>query len=114
MIDFSLMNKALKCVWVKRFNSKREKAWRVIPDEATSHKGSFSFLLSCNCNCKDANVKDLPLFYERMLQYWHELREAEQVFQGTENKAIIWNNRISKLTTKLYSCVHGLIKILFT
>ena len=50
MIDFSLMNKALKCVWVKRFNSKRDAAWRVIPDEATSHKGSFTFLLSCNCN----------------------------------------------------------------
>ena len=93
MIDFTLMNKALKCAWVKRFKSTRKAAWRIIPDAATSQKGGFDFLLSCKCTSKDVNIKDLPPFYEKILQYWYELREAENTFQDNALKTVIWNNR---------------------
>ena len=37
MIDFTLMNKALKCIWIKRFKLNENSAWTAIPNEATSH-----------------------------------------------------------------------------
>lgn len=38
MTDFSLMNKALKCIWIKRFSLNENSAWTVDkPDEVTSH-----------------------------------------------------------------------------
>ena len=96
MIDFTLMNKALKCAWVKRFKSTRKAAWRIIPDAATSQKGGFDFLLSCKCTSKDVNIKD----YEKILQYWYELREAENTFQDNALKTVIWNNRDLKVNNK--------------
>ena len=42
MIDFTLMNKALKCIWIKRFSLNENSAWTVIPNEATSHLGGFT------------------------------------------------------------------------
>ena len=39
MIDFTLMSKALKSIWIKRFHLSKNPAWTVIPNEATSHLG---------------------------------------------------------------------------
>ena len=77
MIDFTLMNKALKSIWIKRFHLSENSAWTVIPNEATSYLGGLTFLSTCNCNSKDLNIKELPLFYERMLQYWFESRDLQ-------------------------------------
>ena len=60
--------KALKSIWIKRFHLNENSAWKVIPNEATLHLGGLTFLSTCNCNSKDLNIKELPLFYERMLQ----------------------------------------------
>ena len=54
--------KALKCIWIKRFRLNENSAWTVIPNEATSHLGGFSFLFKCYCSSKDISSKDLPLF----------------------------------------------------
>ena len=59
MIDSSLMNKALKCIWIKRFRLNENSAWTVIPNEATSHLGGFSFLSKCYCSSKDISIKEL-------------------------------------------------------
>ena len=75
MIDFFLMNKALKCIWIKRFRLNENSAWTVIPNEATSHLGGFSFLSKCYCSSKDISIKELPLFYIRTLQYWFEFKD---------------------------------------
>ena len=77
MIDFTLMNKALKSIWIKRFHLSENSAWTVIPNEATSHLGGLTFLLTCNCNSMDLNIKELPLFYERMLHYWFEFKDLQ-------------------------------------
>ena len=58
MIDFSLMNKALKCTWIRRFRLNENSAWTVIPNEATSHLGGFSFLSKCYCGSKDISIKE--------------------------------------------------------
>lgn len=100
MIDFTLMNKALKCIWVKRFNLKSNAAWRIIPDEATYQMGCFNFLLSCKFNAKENKINNLPPFYERVLQYWYDLRENDQCFGSNAKKTIIWNNRDIKVDNK--------------
>ena len=77
MIDFSLVNKALKCTWIRRFRLNENSAWTVIPNEATSHLGGFSFLSKCYCSSKDISIKELPLFYIRTLQYWFEFKDVQ-------------------------------------
>ena len=101
MIDFTLMNKALKSIWIKRFHLSKNPAWTVIPNEATSHLGGLTFLSTCNCNSKDLNIKELPLFYERMLQYWFEFKDVENNNKMLcTKKTIVWNNRDIKIDNK--------------
>ena len=92
MIDFSLMNKALKCIWIKRFSLNENSAWTVIPNEATSHLGGIAFLSTCNCSHSDLNLKELPLFYKRMLQYWLELKFEQGNTISRPKETILWNN----------------------
>ena len=63
-----------------------------IPNEATSHLGGFSFLSKCNCSRKDINIKELPLFYIRTLQYWFEFNT-----KPCTGNTIIWNNKDIKI-----------------
>ena len=93
MIDFTLMNKALKSIWIKRFHMSENSAWTVIPNEATSHLGGLTFLSICNCNSKDLNIKELLLVYERMLQYWFEFKDLKSNKMSYTKKTTIWNNR---------------------
>ena len=75
-------------------------AWTVIPNEATSHLGGLTFLSTCNCNSKDLNIKELPLFYERMLQYWFEFKDLQSNKMSCTNKTTIWNNQDIKIDNK--------------
>ena len=68
---------SLKCIWIKRFRLNENSAWTVIPNEATSHLGGFSFLSKCYCSSKDISIKKLPLFYIRTLQYWFEFKDMQ-------------------------------------
>ena len=100
MSDFTLMNKALMSIWIKRFHLSENSAWTVIPNEATSHLGGLTFLSTCNCNSKDLNIKELPLFYERMLQYWFEFKDLQSNKMSCTNKTTIWNNQDIKIDNK--------------
>ena len=100
MIDFTLMNKALKSIWIKRFHLSENSAWTVIPNEATSHL--LTFLLTCNCNSMDLNIKELPLYYERMLQYWFEFKDLQSDKTLYTKKTTIWNNQDIKIDNKIF------------
>ena len=89
MIDFTLMNKALKCIWIKRFSLNKNSAWTVIPNEATSHLGGFTFLTTCNCKRNDISIKELPLFCEKTLQYWFEFKEVQSNTKPCTKKTIL-------------------------
>ena len=97
MIDFSLMNKALKCIWIKRFRLNENSAWTVIPNEATSHLGGSSFLSKCYCSSKDISIKELPLFYIRTLQHWFEFKDMQDNTKPGIKNTIIWNNKDMKI-----------------
>ena len=100
MTDFSLMNKALKCIWIKRFRL----------NEATSHLGGFSFLSKCYCSSKDISIKELPLFYKRTLQYWFEFKDTQDNTKWGIKNMIIWNNKDFKLIIILSSFKLGLVE----
>ena len=100
MIDSSLMNKALKCIWIKRFRL----------NEATSHLGGFSFLSKCYCRSKDISIKELPLFYKRTLQYWFEFKDTQDNTKWGIKNMIIWNNKDFKLIIILSSFKLGLVE----
>ena len=100
MIDFMLMNKALKSIWIEQFHLSENSAWTVIPNEATSHLGGLTFLSICNCNSKDLNIKELLLFYERMLQYWFELKDLQSNKMSYTKKTTIWNIQDIKIDNK--------------
>ena len=93
MIDFTLMNKALKSITIKRFHLSENSAWTVITNEATPQLGGLTFLSTCNCNSKDLHIEELPLFYERMLQYWFEFKDLQSNKISYTKKMTIWNNR---------------------
>ena len=73
MIDFEHMNKALKCVWINRFTNENRGAWKLITDDATVHLGGFSFLLQCNYRVKELDLKNVPTFYVRLLEFWEKV-----------------------------------------
>ena len=101
MIDFTLMTKAFKSSWIKRFHLSENSAWTVIPNEATSHLRGLTFLSTCNCNSKDLNIKELPLFfYERMLQYWFEIKDLQSNKTSYTKKTTLWNNQDIKIDNK--------------
>ena len=100
MIAFTLINKALKSIWIKLFHASENSAWTVIPNEATLHLGGLAFLSTCNCGSRDLNIGELPLFYERMLQYWFEFKDRQSNKMPCTRKMIIWNNKDIKIDNK--------------
>ena len=77
MIDFSLVNKALKCLWVKRFSLNENTSWTVIAHEATSLLEGFNFLVTCNC--KILTSQDYQLFIKKLLNTGLNLKTREMV-----------------------------------
>ena len=39
MIDFNIMNKALKVAWIPRLQSRSDASWKIIPDAALENLG---------------------------------------------------------------------------
>ena len=104
------MNKALKYIWIKRFHLNDNSAWTVNSNEATLHLRGLTFFSTCNCNSKDLNNKELPLFYERILQYWFEFKDVQNDKTPCTKKTIIWNNQDIKIDNKMIFSVLGLMK----
>ena len=100
MIDFSFINKALKCLWVKCFSLNENASWTVIANEATSLLGGFNFLVTCNCNNKDIKLTVLPTFYQKTLKYWFEFKNVRDGVKPHTMKTVIWNNRDIKVDNK--------------
>ena len=48
----------------------------------------------------DLNIKELPLFYERMLQYWFEFKDLQSDKTLYTKKTTIWNNQDIKIDNK--------------
>ena len=67
MVDFTMMDKSLKAVWVKRLYEAGDSKWCSLFSSATSQYGG-SFLLECNFDAVDLNFASyVPSFYEEIL-----------------------------------------------
>ena len=94
MIDFEIMEKALKLAWIERLKSHNEASWKLIPEFCTRHYGGISFLTDCQFDFKLLQLDNLPDFYATVLKHWQDFNEPtilnEHILTGAE---IIWNNK---------------------
>ena len=72
MMDFEIMNKALKIAWIKRITENVQPAWKIIPEFTAAKYGGLSFLTKCQYDIKHFNLDNLPPFYHTLLKYWQE------------------------------------------
>ena len=92
MLDFEIMNKALKIAWIKRLTEHDDAAWKIIPEFAAANYGGLSFLIECQYDVKYLALDNLPPFYHALLKYWQE-HNHEKVSENSDiQNKIIWNN----------------------
>ena len=91
MIDFNIMNKALKVAWIPRLQTRSDASGKIIPEAALENLGGISFLSQCNYDVKLLQLNNLPDFYNDILKYWQNTRFAFQKNTSPRNE-IIWNN----------------------
>ncbi|KAL9977401.1 hypothetical protein ACROYT_G014797 [Oculina patagonica] len=92
MMDFELMDKALKIAWIKRITENVDAAWKVIPEFAAAHYGGLSFLTECQYDIKYLHQDNLPPFYHTLLKYWQEYNTDKFSDESLIQNKIIWNN----------------------
>ena len=79
MIDFNIMNKALKVAcWIPRLQTRSDASWKIMPKAALENLGGISFLSQCNYDVKFLQFNNLPNFYCDILKYWQNTRFAFQ------------------------------------
>ena len=94
MIDFNIMNEALKAAWIPVSQTRSDASWKIIPEAANIPEAATSlksFLSQCNYDVKFLQFNNLPDFYSDILKYWQNTRSAFQKNTSPRNE-IIWNN----------------------
>ena len=56
MVDFEIMNKALKIAWIKRITEDVHPAWKIIPEFAAAKYGGLSFITECQYDIKHLSL----------------------------------------------------------
>ena len=92
MLDFEIMNKALKIAWIKRLTDHNDAAWKIIPEFAATDYGGLSFLLECQYDIKYLPLDNLPPFYHTFFKYWQEYNNDKFSENSDIQNKIIWNN----------------------
>ena len=91
MCNFTIMEKALKIVWIKRIQNEVTPSWKIIPDIMVQQYGNLSFLTRCNYDPKMLSLENLCSFYRSILVYWHDFKKSKQNEADFKNE-ILWNN----------------------
>ena len=90
MIDFDIMLKALKLTWIARLLRTSDNSnWCIIPKHYFGRMGGLNFLLRCNYDTKFFD--DLSLFYNKILEFFNELKTLYSYDQKQE--LILFNNK---------------------
>ena len=92
MLDFEIMDKALKIAWIKRLTDHNDAAWKIIPEFAATDYGGLSFLIECQYDVKYLFLDNLPPFYHTLLKYWQEYNHDKFLENSDIQNKIIWNN----------------------
>ena len=92
MIDFEIMERSLKLAWIKRIAENDLAAWKIIPEQALSQYGGFTFFSQCQYVINFCDLQNLPEFYRTILSYRQNFKLLTGVEKPAQNQ-IIWNNR---------------------
>ena len=92
MLDFEIMDKALKIAWIKRLTDHNDAAWKIIPEFAATDYGGLSFLIQCQYDVKQLSLDNLPPFYFTLRNYWQEYNHDKLSENSDIRNKIIWNN----------------------
>jgi len=93
MIDFEVMNTALKIVWIKRICQNSDSSWKTLIGHFFRERGGLSFLLNCRYDVKLLNLNNVPPFYHAILKYWQENTPIILEDNTHKQNEIIWNNK---------------------
>ena len=93
MMDFEIMEKALKIAWINRIKDERDASWKIIPEQALIQYGGLSFLTNCDYDSKLLDFKNLPTFYHFVLRYWQDYKLLTLRNRTPPEHEIIWNNQ---------------------
>jgi len=92
MLDFTLFDKALKIVWVKRLWANNKRPWKFIPLSLLSNVGS-NLLFWCNYNIQYLpRNENSPTFYRDIISHWQKINSTNPKTKGDVLNQIIWNN----------------------
>ena len=100
MIDFEIMERALKMTWIKRIAEAGDASWKTILNYAVRQFGGIDFLINCDYDVKALNLEQLPEFYCTVLCYWQEFKDSSDNKEIPVYDRIIWNNRDIRLDGK--------------
>ena len=100
MIDFEIMERALKIAWIKRITEDGDASWKTILNYAVRQFGGVDFLINCDYDVNSLNLEQLPEFYRTLLWYWQELKLSTDSKEILVYDQIIWNNRNIRLNGK--------------
>ena len=93
MLDFTLFDKALKIVWVKRLCANDKRPWKFILLALLSNVGS-KLLFRCNYNIQYLPLNEnLPKFCRDIISHWQKMNNTNPKTKGDVLNQIIWNNQ---------------------
>ena len=77
VIDFEIMERALKIAWIKCIPEDGDSSWKTILNYAVRQFGGIDFLINCNYDVKSLNLEQLPE-YRTVLSYWQEFKYSKK------------------------------------
>ena len=93
MMDFEIMDKALKIAWIKRLNEQSDASSKIILEKAVNLYGGLSFLTNCHFDINLLDLQNVPPFCHVVLKYWQlEFKLLTACDEKTPENEIIWNN----------------------
>ena len=91
MIDFEIMERALKIAWIKRIAEGGDASWKSILSYAVRQFGGIDFLINFDYDVKVLNLEQLPEFCRTVLCYWQEFKYSSDSEEIPVYDQIIWN-----------------------
>ena len=92
MLDFEIMDKAIKVAWIERLKTHSSASWKIIPELGVKQYGDLTFLIKCQYDIKMLSLDNLPNFYHTLLAYLQDLNSIITADDNVPDK-IIWNNQ---------------------
>ena len=101
MVDFTILDKALKAAWVKRLCEADGSKWSSVFSSVTAQYGG-RFIFECNFDTRDLNLTScVPSIYGDILTVWQELYYSKNPSTTMEYlNETIWNKRFIRIDGK--------------